>query len=104
PAPAQAYDEAEGTYMTSAERARHDRAAAAPAQGRTYVQVFTSSQQERSEVIKGQVDGISGYSAEVYQDSGLFRVRIGPLSEAEAPLVLEQVKSQGFPDSFIKRL
>ncbi len=71
--------------------------------GPAYIQIFTSNSQERAFCVQRELDNLTSYPVLVVSEEGLYRVRIGPVAEADLNLVLVQMKTLGYPDSFVKR-
>ena len=76
----------------------------APGYGKPFVQVFSSGSPEKAQALRQQLASQTPYPVLVAAEDGLYRVRIGPLSEGDAATVLECMKQLGYPDSFIKHV
>lgn len=77
---------------------------ATPTYNANYVQVFSSSTAQRAEAQRQRLQAHTPLPVVIMPEDGLYRVRVGPLNEADLNTTLEYMKQLGHPDAFIKRL
>lgn len=77
---------------------------AAPSFNASYVQVFSSNTQEGAAKQRWKLQQQTPHQVVVMPEDGLFRVRVGPLNEADLNTTLEYMRQLGHSDAFIKRL
>ncbi len=70
----------------------------------SYVQIFTSSSQERAFEVRNNIRNNASYPVSVMTEGSLYRVRLGPVPENDLGRVVNEVKTLGYPDAFVKRL
>lgn len=68
-----------------------------------YVQIFTSSSQERASKVQNDLKNNASYAVSVVAEGSLYRVRIGPVPEYDLNRVVTQMKTLGYQDAFVKR-
>lgn len=70
----------------------------------TYIQMFSSSTLDGARKIKNQMEARGIHPIVIIAEGGLFRVRIGPVTESNLSKTLGQVHEAGYPDAFVKQL
>ena len=77
---------------------------AVPMSSGAYVQLFSSSTLEGATKFKNNIRNTTKYQVVIMPEENLFRVRLGPVPEADAYDALEQMRAAGYVDAFIKHL
>lgn len=98
----QQYRQSQALESASQDQYQYSAPAAIPGET-AYIQIFTSNSQDRAASVQRALDNSTSYPVLVVAEEGLYRVRIGPVAEADVNRVLMQMKTLGYPDSFVKR-
>lgn len=68
-----------------------------------YIQFFSTSSEQKAFEVKGNLQGQISYPVVIVPESGLYRLRVGPVPQNNLNNTLSEIKGLGFKDSFIKR-
>ena len=68
-----------------------------------YIQFFSTTSESKAYEVKGNLQGRIAYPVVIVPESGLYRLRVGPVPEHNLNNTLSEIKGLGFRDSFIKR-